>query len=121
MNKESNERLSGMIGLAARGRMLASGTDIACDNVRSGKSHLLLVSADASANTKKRVFNCAKYYESACYEIPLTPDLLGHAIGKESLISAVAVLNGNMAKGIMEFLDKMNAQTSEADSNPREV
>lgn len=121
MKTENIKKLTGMIGLAARARKLLIGTDIACDGVRFGKACLLLCSYDASTNTKKRVFNCAKYYEVVCYEIPVSINDLGHYIGKEGAIAAIAVTDRNMAKGITNLLDEINTEMSEAVSQPREV
>lgn len=115
--KGNPERLLRMLGLAARARMLSMGTDIACDSVRGGTAKLLIVAHDASANTKKRVFNCAKYYETACYEVPIGQNELAHHLGKAGAISALSLNDRNMAKGITKLLDEMN----EADVSPREV
>ena len=115
--KSNTERLCGMLGLASRARMLSVGTDIACDSVRSGNAKLLIVAHDASDNTKKRVFNCAKYYEVACYEVPIGQNDLGHALGKKGATAALSLNDRNMAKGITKLLDEM----SEADTTPREV
>lgn len=115
--KSREERLLGMLGLAARARMLSLGTDIACDSVRSGAAKVLIVAHDASANTKKRAFNCAKYYETACYEVPIGQGELAHGLGKSGATAALSVNDRNMAKGITKLLDEM----SEAETDPREV
>ena len=115
--KVETERLMRMLGLSARARMLSMGTDIACDSVRGGTAKLVIVAHDASANTKKRVFNCAKYYEIPCYEVPIGQTELGHTLGKAGVISALSLNDRNMAKGITKLLDEMN----EADLDPREV
>lgn len=115
--KSDTERLSRMLGLSARARMLSIGTDIACDTVRSGNAKIVMVAYDASANTKKRAFNCAKFYETACYEIPIGQNDLGQYVGKKCAVSVLSLNDGNMAKGIKKLLDEM----SEADITPREV
>ena len=110
-----------MIGLCAIARKLAIGTDIAADTVRNGKAGLLMIACDASQNTKKKIFNCAKYYEIPCSEIPLTISDLGHSVGKKGNTAAVAVLDRNMIKGIEKILNEYNQETSEADKSSREV
>ncbi len=115
--KVNTEKLSRMLGLSARARMLSIGTDIACDAIRSGNARIVMVAHDASANTKKRVFNCAKYYETACYEIAIGQNDLGNCVGKKGACSALSLNDSNMAKGIKKLLDEM----SEAESDPREV
>lgn len=115
--KTDAERLSRMLGLSARARMLSVGTDMACDSVRSGNARMLMVAHDASENTKKRAFNCAKYYETACYEIPIGQNDLGNCVGKKGAVSVLSLNDSNMAKGIKKLLDEM----IEADHSPREV
>lgn len=115
--KNDAERLSRMLGLSARARMLSIGTDMACDAVRHGSARFLMVAYDASDNTKKRAFNCAKYYETACYEIPIGQSELGNCVGKKGAVSVLSLNDANMAKGIKKLLDEM----SEADITPREV
>ena len=90
---------------------------MACDAVRGGNAKFLLVAHDASQNTKKRAFNCAKYYETACYEIPVGSNDLGGCVGKKGAVSVLSLNDANMAKGIKKLLDEM----SEADITPREV
>lgn len=121
MSNDITQRLAGMIGLCARARKLAIGTDIAADAVRVGKAGLLMVANDASQNTKKRIFNCAKYYETPCYEIPLSTGDLGNSVGKKGNTAAIAVLDRNMIKGIEKILNEYNQETSKADIGSREV
>ena len=114
MAKNTIQSLSGMLGLAYRGRMIVCGTDISCDAVRAGKAKILLVSKDASKNTKKRVFNCAEYYEVYCAELPLTSGQVSDCLGKSGLCAALAVTERNMANGIMKLINELNAKNSEA-------
>ena len=90
---------------------------MACDSVRCGNARFLMVARDASDNTKKRAFNCAKYYETACYEIPIGQSDLGNCVGKKGAVSVLSLNDANMAKGIKKLLDEM----SKADVTPREV
>lgn len=121
MNSENIQRLKGMIGLCARARKLAIGTDIAIDSVRNSKSKLLLLAFDASQNSKKKVLNCAGYYNIPCYEIPIGISELGHCTGKSGNTAAVAVLDRNMINGINKIINETNEQTSKADNGPWEV
>ncbi|MBE6574445.1 MAG: 50S ribosomal protein L7ae [Ruminococcaceae bacterium] len=120
MNNDIKKRLCGMIGLCARARKLAIGSDIAIEAAKSGKADLLLVAEDASANSVKKIFNCAKYYEVSCCQIPVTISELGHFVGKEGNIAAVAVLDRNMIKGIEKILNETNKRI-EANEGLREV
>ena len=104
-------RLAGMLGLCARARGLICGTELAAQNVRSGKARIVMVACDASENTKKRVFNCCIYYECECREIPLTASDLASAVGREGLLTTVAVSDVHMTKGLRKILDQGEANT----------
>lgn len=116
-NNNTGNRLSGMLGLCARARKLFIGSDIAVESVRGGRASLLLVASDASENTKKKVFNCARYYEVTCYEIPLGIAELGHCIGKEGNTAAVALQDRNMIKGIEKILNETNEHSETNDGS----
>ena len=110
VEKSPAQRLCGMIGLAARARKLAPGTELATQSVRSGKAYMVIVAYDASKNTQKRVFNCCEYYECECREIPVTASELADAIGRTGLITSAAVNDVHMAKGIRKILDDLSSQ-----------
>lgn len=80
-NKEVMKLLS-LIGLARKAGKLTVGTEAVCDAVRCGKAKLVLASAEASDNTKKRISNCAQYYGVRAEYVAVSPDMLGKAIGK---------------------------------------
>ena len=103
------ERLCGMIGLAARARKLSLGAELTAQSVRSGRAHMVLVAHDASKNTQKRVFNCCEYYECECREIPAGAAELANAVGHSGLITAAAVNDVHMAKGIRKILDDLSS------------
>ena len=98
-----------MLGLAARARNAAFGTELTLQNVRSGKTALVLVACDASDNTKKRVFNCCKYYECECREIPVSANDLADATGRTGALTAVAVTDIHMVKGFRKIFDTSTA------------
>ena len=120
-DKTLNERLSGMIGLAARARCLISGTDLSCDSVRSGSARLVLVASDASANTKKRITNCCIYYECECSQIPLTTCDLGNSVGKKGAVGVVALTDANFTKGVKKILCAAESKTEKAAKRSSEV
>ena len=103
-----------MLGLAAKAGKLVYGCELTCDKVRShGQSpYLILIAADASENTKKRITNCCKYYERT---YKLLPPMFGcaelaHATGRRGPISCVGVND----KGFSEALAKL---TNERERN----
>ena len=109
-DKTPEQSLCGMIGLAARARRLALGTELATQSVRSGKACMVLVAHDASKNTQKRVFNCCEYYECECREIPVGAARLAESVGHTGLITSAAVTDVHMAKGIRKILDDLSSQ-----------
>ena len=55
-NREIQKLLS-LIGLARKAGKLTVGTEAVCDSIRGGKVKLVIASAEASDNTKKRISN----------------------------------------------------------------
>ena len=98
-----------MIGLATRARKVVSGEFSTEKSVKSGRSHMVIVSEEASDNTKKKMKNMTAFYETPLY-VYGSKDDLGHCIGKEYR-SMVAVLQPGFAKSVMKQLD--NRPTTE--------
>ena len=109
-----------MLGLAARARNLAFGAELTVQNVRSGKTALVMVASDASQNTKKRVLNCCKYYECEYREIPVGSNELAAAVGRTGALGAVAVTDIHMTKGFRKIFDS-TAPREKADAGSQEV
>lgn len=96
-------RIYSFLGLAAKAGKLVSG-DEACERtIKSAKVHLIIVSSDASANTKKK-------YSDKCENRGLNlrffgeKEQIGRYIGKE-IRSVVAILEVGFAKKLMEMID----------------
>ena len=89
-------KLLSMAGFAMRAGKLACGTDRICDEIRRhgfpdegdgrpwSSPGFVLLCADASANTKKRISNACRYYRIDLYVSPLTQNELAARIGKVS-------------------------------------
>lgn len=88
----------GMIGMAMKAGKLASGEFATEKAVKTGKAALVIVSAAASENTKKKFRNMCDYYRVPVYFFGEKEEL-GHAIGKEFRAS-LAVLDEGLAKAI---------------------
>jgi ribosomal protein L7Ae-like RNA K-turn-binding protein len=92
-----------LLGLANRARKIISGEELSVREIRSGKAKLVLLSADSSANTTKKITDKCKYYH-----VPLkivdNRELLGSAIGKEARV-VVAILDDGFAKKLLTLLD----------------
>ena len=99
---KSNQWMS-LLGLANRARKIISGEELTVKEVRGGKAKLVLLSADASANTTKKITDKCK-----SYEVPLkmveNRHLLGQAIGKEARV-VIAVMDDGFAQKLVTLLD----------------
>jgi ribosomal protein L7Ae-like RNA K-turn-binding protein len=97
------QQWSSLLGLANRAGKIISGEELSLKEVRSGKAKLILLSADASANSTKKITDKCK-----SYGVPLkfieNRELLGHAIGKDARI-VVAILDKGFAIKLMSLLD----------------
>ncbi|MBY0120653.1 YlxQ family RNA-binding protein [Bacillus sp. S/N-304-OC-R1] len=98
----SNQWMS-LLGLANRARKITSGEELTIKEIRNGKAKLILLSADASVNTTKKVTDKCKSYQVP-YRIVESREILGQAIGKEARV-VVAVLDGGFAKKLKSLLD----------------
>ncbi|WP_066259857.1 YlxQ family RNA-binding protein [Neobacillus drentensis] len=92
-----------LLGLANRARKIISGEELTVKQIQSGKAFLILLSADASANTTKKITDKCNSYEVP-YKIVENRNLLGQAIGKEARV-VVAVLDDGFAKKMVTLLD----------------
>jgi ribosomal protein L7Ae-like RNA K-turn-binding protein len=92
-----------LLGLANRARKLISGEELVVKEIRSGNAKVVILSADASKNTEKKISD-----KCAFYQVPLkrveSRSLLGHAIGKDPRV-AVAVLDEGFAQKLRTLLD----------------
>lgn len=99
---KSNQWMS-LLGLANRARKIISGEELAVKEIRSGKAKLILLSADASLNTTKKITDKCHSYQVP-YKVVEDRFLLGKAIGKEARV-VVAVLDNGFAKKLVTLLD----------------
>ena len=101
----SNEKLLGMLGLAARARKIVTGTELVTEKIKSGKRvELVLIAADVSQNTFKKIVNCCDFYEQEYIQLQSTRDEISHAVGKSCLVSAVAIIDRNFSDAIKKLV-----------------
>ena len=91
-----------MIGLAMKAGKVVSGEFSTEKSVKSGLASLVIVSEEASENTKKKFRNMCTYYQVPLYFFG-EKDALGHAMGKEFRAS-LAVQDEGFAKAIEKNL-----------------
>ena len=99
----NSKKLLSLIGLAKRARKVVSGEFSTEKSVKSGKSHMVIVSEEASDNTKKMFRNMCTYYKVPIYLFG-TKDELGHAMGQEFRAS-LSVEDAGFAKSMVERMN----------------
>lgn len=96
------DRVMSLLGIAAKGRNVVSGSFAVEKAVKTGKAFLVIVSTEASDNTKKMFTNMCGFYG-----VPIrfygTKEALGHTIGKQ-MRADVAVTDGGLANSILKLL-----------------
>ena len=95
-----NKRLLSLVGLATRARKVVSGEFSTEKSVKSGKSHLVIVSEEASDNTKKKFTNMCTYYKVPYFEFG-NKEELGHILGKQ-MRASLAVIDENFSNALLK-------------------
>lgn len=103
MNDQCNKIYS-MLGLATKAGKVVSGEFATDKSIKGGKAWLVIVSEDASDNTKKMFSNMCEFYEVPRYFFG-TKEKLGHAIGK-AMRSSLAITDENFAKSIKKQVEQ---------------
>ena len=93
-----------MLGLAMKAGKIVSGEFATDKSVKRGKAWLVIVSEDASDNTKKMFSNMCEFYKVPRYFYG-TKEELGHTIGK-AMRSSLAITDENFAKSIIKHLEE---------------
>lgn len=96
---KQNKILS-LLGLARKSGNVVSGEFQTEKAVKAGKAELVIISREASDNTKNKFQNMCGFYHVPFY-IWGDSDELGHAIGREFRMS-VAVMENGFAEAIMK-------------------
>ncbi|WP_338754066.1 YlxQ family RNA-binding protein [Bacillus sp. FJAT-52991] len=93
----------GLIGLANRARKIISGEELTVKEIQRGQAKLIVLSMDASPNTKKKIQDKASFYQ---VPVRWVDDryVLGQAIGKEARV-VLAVLDAGFANKLSSLLD----------------
>lgn len=104
-----NDRILSLLGLAARGRNLVSGEFSTEKAVKEGKAKLVIISTDASDNTRKLFTNKCSFYHIP-FAFYADKEALGKAIGRGARSSA-AVTDYGMAQAIIKGLEASGNET----------
>lgn len=93
-----------MISLACKAGKIVSGEDAVRNAIRSGKVNLLILSEDASENTKKRFMNAAAFYQVEC-RVWGRKEQLGSCMGKSER-SVIAVTDQGFDHALRMRIDQ---------------
>ncbi len=101
-------RVLSMLGIAAKSGNVVSGEFSTEKAVKTGRAFLVIVSEEASDNTKKMFTNMTDFYEVPIYFYG-SKEELGRAIGKEFRAS-LAITDENLANAVESKLknEKLN-------------
>lgn len=108
---DNRKKVLNLLGLATKAGKIASGEFATERSAKDGKSFLVLVSEEASENTKKKFRNTCDYYQ-----IPFClfgkADELGPAMGKQVRMS-LSINDEGFAKAILKLVDSVSDSKSE--------
>ncbi|MBQ9490828.1 MAG: ribosomal L7Ae/L30e/S12e/Gadd45 family protein [Lachnospiraceae bacterium] len=96
-------KVMSLLGIAMKSKNLVSGEFQTLEAVRSKKACLVIISTDATDNTRKLFNDKCAFYEIPVVEYGLKEDL-GRAIGKD-LRSSLAVCDAGLAAAIKKQLE----------------
>ena len=108
-----------MIGLATRARKVVSGEFSTEKSVKSGRSHMVIVSEEASDNTKKMFTNMCTHYKVPIYLFG-TKEELGHAMGQEFRAS-LSVEDAGFAKTLASRMNVNGGSLNESTLSQKKV
>lgn len=100
---EAKNKVFSLLGLAMKARQLVSGEFQTQEAVKQQNAKLVIISEDASENTKKLFHDKCTFYQIPIYEFGKKEDL-GRAIGKD-LRSSLAICDDGLATAIKKQLE----------------
>lgn len=100
VGEDRSEKLLSLLGFAARARRLVFGTELCRTAARAGQISLVVIAADASQNTKKRVVDACKYYGCDVCQSVVPSSILASRLGKSGITAVVGLNDHNFIAGI---------------------
>lgn len=111
MNDEN--KLRALLGIAKKAGKAILGTDMTVEAIRSGKKKsvkLILVAADASQTTVKRITNTGSFYKVPIIVTAFDKSELAHIVGSEAELSVVGISDEGFAKAIIKTRENENGE-----------
>lgn len=104
-DSEKVTRALSLIGICQKAGRLTCGVPLVCDALREGHIRLVVYAAGAAENSVKRVTDKAKSYHTPALVLAVTPEALGHAVGKgDSAVAAVGIGDAGFAAALQKLL-----------------
>lgn len=92
-----------MIGLAYKAKKVISGESLVRNSIRNGKVKAVIITEDASLNTRKRFSHSAHYYDVPYY-LYFNKDELSTSIGGK-MRSVIGIIDQGFATEIQKLID----------------
>ena len=103
-NDDGAARFLTFLGLCRRAGKTIHGTPLVCEAMAKRKPpYLVLLSASASAATAKKITDKCQFYHIPLLTVPVDTERLGHAVGKECALAAVAVTDEGFANELRKI------------------
>ena len=106
----NEQKLTGMLGLAARAGKVSAGTDACRILIRSGKCGVLLLDGETRDHTRKKAADLCRQTETPMLILP--GGMIEKATGKENRV--LAIQKSSFAEQILKLADNQQiCQTEE--------
>lgn len=99
-------KLYSMLGIGKKAGLLVLGETGCMQSIKKGKSKLVIVSSDASENTKDRILSLCNNHNVRYYVIGEKQEL-GYALGK-SLSSIISITDSKFSEVIKDIIEKID-------------
>lgn len=104
MENKNMKRFVGMLGFAMRAGKLIIGTESVCRAMAKGTPKLVVVSTDASEQTKKKLTVKSDFYRIPYIVTEISSQKIAKMIGKSYAPMAVAITDSGFAEEIEKAL-----------------
>ncbi len=101
---ENTEKFLSMLGLSRRAGKVIIGTPLVTGTLPSGKVKVTFYTADASDNTKKRITDKCRFYNTECIMIDIPSDKIGKMVGMNTGVCVVGVTDDNFSKQLIALI-----------------
>ncbi len=96
-------KLCGIIGLATKAGKIVAGTDACLEDIKKGKTKLVIIAKDASDRTKISFCQATQKYNIKMYEL-LSIEEISKAIGKVNK-AVIGIKDIGFSKKIISIID----------------